>query len=98
MVVVVVAVVERKWQKVGSMRVVRLLDPLETVLIQLAKNMVEMSVVHQHCPHSHHEKFETLQVATAATVAVVVMVVKEVVDVSQEANLVLYVHFLQSHA
>ena len=85
MVVVVVAVlvaVEGEWQEVGSMWAVRLLDLLEMALIQLTKNMVEMSVVHQHCLHSHHEKFETLEVVTVATVAVVVLVVKEAVDVS----------------
>ena len=60
------------------MWLVRLLDSLETVLIQLAKNTVEMSILHQHCPHSHDEKSERLEVATAATVAVVVVVVKGV--------------------
>ena len=70
------------------------LDPLETVLIQLAKNTVEMSIIHRHCTHSHDEKFESLEVAIAATV----VVVKGVVDVSREADLVLYIHFLQLHA
>ena len=96
--VLVVVVVEKKRWKVDYMWFLCLLDPLETVLIQLAKTAVEMPINHRHCTHSHDEKFETLEVATAATVAVVVVAVKAVVDVSRGADLVFYVHFLQLQA
>ena len=47
-----VVVVEKK-------RLVCLLISLETVLIQLAKNTTEMSVVDRHCPHTHNKNSET---------------------------------------
>ena len=95
MVAVLVVVVEEKQQRVGYMFLAGLHDPLETMLIQLAKNAVGMSIFHQRCTCSHEENFETLEVATASTVAVVVVGVQAVVDVSPGANLVLHVRFLQ---
>ena len=67
---------------------------LETTLIQLAKEVVEMSLVHQSCLGSHHKKFEMLERVTATLVAVVVAVVRAAGDVSQEAGLVHDVRFL----